>query len=104
MKRLSVASSMDAAAQHNFRRTLLVPSREVNISSVGAAAQHNFGRTLLVPSMEENISSLGAAAQHNLAPECIDRVPTQAKLQRVQWDPQWVQLHPLHPPGYGLEF
>ena len=24
-----------------------------------------------------------------------------AKRQRVQWDPQRVQLHPLHPPGYG---
>ena len=23
------------------------------------------------------------------------------KRQRVQWDPQRVQLHPLHPPGYG---
>ena len=24
-----------------------------------------------------------------------------AKRQRVQWDPQMVQLHPLHPPCYG---
>ena len=24
-----------------------------------------------------------------------------AKCQRVQWDPQRVQLHPLHLPGYG---
>ena len=23
------------------------------------------------------------------------------KRQRVQWDPQRLQLHPLHPPGYG---
>ena len=56
---------MGAAVQHNFRRTLLVPSREENISSLGAAVQHNFRRTLLVPSREENISSLGAAVQHN---------------------------------------
>ena len=25
-----------------------------------------------------------------------------AKRQRVQWDPQMVQLHPLHSPGYGV--
>ena len=54
-----------AWVQHNFRRTLLVPSRVENISSLGAAVQHNFRRTLLVPSREENISSLGAAVQHN---------------------------------------
>ena len=24
----------------------------------------------------------------------------QAKRQKVQWNPQRVQLHPLHPPGY----
>ena len=56
--------------QNNFRRTLLVPSREDNINSLGAAVQHNFRRMLLVPSREENIGSLGAAVQHNftLAP------------------------------------
>ena len=48
-------SSLGAAVQHNFRRTLLVPSREENISSLGAAVQHNFRRTLLMPSREENI-------------------------------------------------
>ena len=40
--------------QHNFRHTLLLSSREENISSLGAAVQHNFRRTLLVPSREEN--------------------------------------------------
>ena len=57
---------MGAAVQHNFRRTLLVPSREENINSLGAAEQYNFRRTLLVPSREENIiNSLGAAVRHN---------------------------------------
>ena len=77
-----------------------MPSREENISSLGAAVQHNFRRTLLVPSREENISSLGAAVQHNLAPKYIG---CQAKPQRVQWNPQRVQLHPLHSPGYRPE-
>ena len=53
---------------------------------------------LLVPSREENISCLGVAALHNLAPKYIG---CQAKRQRVQWDPQTVQLHPLHPPDCG---
>ena len=56
--------NLGVAVQHNFRRTLLVPSRE-NISSLGDAVQHNFRRTLLVSSREENISSLGAVVQHN---------------------------------------
>ena len=38
--------------QHYFRRTLLVPSREENISTLGAAEQHNFRRALLLPSRE----------------------------------------------------
>ena len=49
-----------AAVQHNFRRTLLVSSRE-NISSLGAAIQHDFRRTLLVPSREENIKRISIA-------------------------------------------
>ena len=91
-------SSLRTAVQHNFRRTLLVPSREEYISSLGTAEQHKFRRTLLVLSREENISGLGAAVQHNLVPKYIG---CQAKRQRVQWDPQRVQLHPLHLPGYG---
>ena len=43
-----MASSLGTAVQHNFRRTLLVPSTEENISSLGAAAQHNLRRALLV--------------------------------------------------------
>ena len=54
-----------AVLQHNFGRTLLVPSREENIYSTGAAVQHNFRRTLLVPSRDENINSLSAAVQYN---------------------------------------
>ena len=66
-KQIFVAAPLlGAAVQHNFRRTLLVPSRK-NINSLGAAVQHNFRRTLLVPSREENVSSLGAAVQHNYA-------------------------------------
>ena len=57
-------NSLGAAAQHNYRRAPLVPSRE-NISSMGTAVQHNFRRTPLVPSRKENINSLGAAVQHN---------------------------------------
>ena len=45
--------SLGAAVRHNFRRTLLVPSREENISSLGTAVQHNYRRTLLVTSREE---------------------------------------------------
>ena len=45
---------------HNLRRTLLLPSREENISSLGAAVQHNVRRALLLPSRKEKISSLGA--------------------------------------------
>ena len=26
-----------------------------------------------------------------------------SKRQRVQWDPQRVQLHPVYPPDYGSE-
>ena len=51
-------NSLGAAVQLNFRRTLLVPSREENISSLGAAVQHNFRHTLLVPSREENIERI----------------------------------------------
>ena len=101
-------SSLDAAVQHNFRRTQLLPPREENISSLGTVVQHSFRRTQLLPSREENISSLGssdenisslgAAVQHNLAPRYLG---CQARRQRVQWDPQRKQLHPLHPPGYG---
>ena len=47
--------------KHIFRSTLLVPSREENISSLGAAVQHNFRRTLLVPSREENIKRISIA-------------------------------------------
>ena len=50
-----------AWVQHNFRRALLLPSREENINSLGAAIRHNFRRTLLLPSREEIINSLGAA-------------------------------------------
>ena len=64
-------SNLGSAVQHNFRRTLLVPSREENISSLSTSVQHNFRRTLLVSFREENISSLGAAVQHNLAPKYI---------------------------------
>ena len=64
-------SNLGAAVQHNFRRTQLLPSREKSISSLGTAVQHNFRRTLLVPSREKIISSLGAAVQYNLAPKCI---------------------------------
>ena len=58
--------ALGTAVHHNFRRTLLVPSREKNISSLGAAVQHNFRRTLLVPSREKNISSLGAALRYSI--------------------------------------
>ena len=47
--------------QHNFRRTLLVPSREENINSLGTPVQHNFRRTLLVPSREENMKRISIA-------------------------------------------
>ena len=43
--------SLGTAVHHNFRRTLLVPSREI-ISSLDAAVQHDFRRTLLLPSRE----------------------------------------------------
>ena len=65
---------------------------------MGTAVQHNFRCTQLLPSREESISNLGTAIQHNLAPKFIG---CQAKRQRVQWNPQRVQLHSLHPPGYG---
>ena len=45
----------------NFRRALLLSSREENISSLGAAVQHDFRRTLLVPSREENIKKISMA-------------------------------------------
>ena len=51
---------MAPLVQHNFRPTVLVPSREENISSISAAVQHNFRRTQLLPSRDENISSLGS--------------------------------------------
>ena len=114
--------------QHNFRRTQLRPSREKNISSLGTAIQYNLRRTQLLPSMyvgrktevawalrysinsgARNYCHLGRrisvalvlrCLQHNLAPKYIG---CQAKRQRVQWDPQRVQSHPLHPPGYGPE-
>ena len=56
-------SSIGATVQHNFRRMLLMPSREENIGSLAAAVQHNFRRTQLLPSREENISSLDTAVQ-----------------------------------------
>ena len=58
-------NSLGAAVQHNFRRALLLPSREENVNSLGAAVQHNFKRALLLPSRKENIRSLGTAVQHN---------------------------------------
>ena len=67
--------SLGTAVQHNFRRTLLVPSREQNINSLGAAIQHDFRRKLLVPSREENIKRLTIA----WAPQCI-QARSQAKI------------------------
>ena len=114
--------SLGAAVQHNFRRKLLVPSREENISSLGAAVQPYFRRTLLVPSREENIKriSIAWAPQYSkfrsqakipggaksftmkstgraatMASSCTLSRYTgcKAKRQRVQLDPQRVQLH-----------
>ena len=89
-RRISL-TSLGAAVQHNFRRTLLLPSRE-NINSLGAAVQHNFRRTLLVPSKEENISSLGAAVQHNFRRTLL--VPSRGKnIKRISiaWAPRYSQ-------------
>ena len=110
---------MGTAAQHNFRRTLLVSSGEENISSLGTAVQHNFRRTLLVPSRKENKSSLGTAIQHNFRRRLLvasreenisslgaRRGTTNLALKYIgcQAKPQRVQLHPLHPPGYLVWF
>ena len=62
-RRISIAWAMRCSITSGVH-TLLVPSREENISSLGAAVQHDFRRTLLLPSREENINSLGATVQH----------------------------------------
>ena len=117
-------NSLGAAVQYNFRRVLLLPSRERNII-LGNAVQHNFRRTLLVPSREENIKriSIAWASRYSQA-KILEGAKSftmkstrqgsnnrkllypkytgcKAKRQMVQWDPQRVQLHPLHLPGYG---
>ena len=127
-------SSLSAAVQHNFRRALLLPSRKDNISNQGGAVQHNFRHTLLVPFREKNIIEYQLRGRRGTArPNTASRakIPKgaksftmkstrqgsndgellypnytgcKAKRQRLQWHPQIVQLHSLHPLGYGTVF
>ena len=102
-----IIRSLGTAVQHNFRRTLLVPSREDNISSLGvrysiasgARCWCHLGRricissldaagTLLIPSREENIKRISIAWEPRYS-----QAHSQAKIPEVAKSCTYNEVH-----------